>query len=705
MCYVSTAGFWTTPGCHNIGIRDRPKLLRPEVTGSIHNQNCRSFWSDTLQAGSFLMDLIQFGYTLPLAQYPPHCALPNNKSALEEPLVVEDFLYQYEAAGCLVATNEPPHLVLPLSVVYSNKTRLVVDGSRNLNPYLRKRSIKLSHLDSANQGLKKGQWFATCDLESGYHQVLIKPSQRKLLGISWTRNGRTQYWVWRTLFLGVRDAVYIFSKLLRPHITLCKSLGIFITIYIDDMRIVAGSRDDCARFFKLAMGMLTQAGWRIKSGKGIWNPTQKGEFLGLVHDLTTLKYYIPDRKLEDIKSFGSWILLQRKVQVRKIASFYGKLSSCSLALGPCAGLLSREGHRFIAEESEISWNFYARIPKDMKKEIQTILDLLPKLNGFPIHQTQSLTPSRMIATDASATGLAGLEVRCGSLVSSASACSASCADSLMVHRKFSDFELAQSSTYRELVALWDLYFLRSREFKGQSILHFTDNSNVPTIITKGSPKPLLQSLAKDIFEACHANDVALFVQWVPRTNPHLLLPDFYSREHDLSDWGLENSSMDQLLRTCPFPLEVDLFASEHNHRLPCFLSKNACPSAFGINAFTFNWSWFGPGLCVPPPDLIQAAIEHIVHCKAKGLMIVPLWRSADFWLSLCPDGRHINSIFFDGFQGRLPLVCAPHLNRVFNGIPSFSMLYLLYDGDCELPNVSFKVRGRCTEGGCSMCDN
>jgi hypothetical protein len=85
------------------------------------------------------------------------------------------------------------------------------------------------------------------------------------------------------------------------------------------------------------------------------------------------------------------------------------------------------------------------------------------------------------------------------------------------------------------------------------------------------------------------------------------------------------------------------------------------------------------------------------------MMVVPLCKAADLWLSICPDGRHVNSIFFDGTKGQLGLVSAPHLNKVFSGIPSFEMLYLLYDGDVEEPNTSIPSKSRCVLNGCDKC--
>jgi hypothetical protein len=152
-------------------------------------------------------------------------------------------------------------------------------------------------------------------MESGYHQILIKPAQRKLLGIKWSKNGKTRHLVWRTLFLGVRSAVHIFTKILKPSIAYCNDLGIVILFYIDDMRCVAKSFEECERFFHAAMSFLVKSGWQIKAGKGIWIPTQRGEFLGLIHDMVKMFYYVPEKKMELILEAGKWLLSQKKVKV------------------------------------------------------------------------------------------------------------------------------------------------------------------------------------------------------------------------------------------------------------------------------------------------------------------------------------------------------------------------------------------------------
>jgi hypothetical protein len=671
------------------------------LAGNIHKSKYSKFWKETINPGPFIQDLIENGYTLPFDMIPPESELENNRSALEDRERVEDFLFQYESAGCIYATHIKPHVVLPMSVVFSNKMRLVVDASRNLNPYLRKRAVKLSHLGAANTNLPSDSWMCTLDLESGYHQVFVNPRHRRYLGIAWTRNGIKQYWLWHTLFLGVRDAVYIFSKLLRPHLVLFGSMGIVAVVYIDDLRVIALSMEECARHFATCTQYLKKAGFLIKKGKGIDTPTQRGTFLGLEHDLIDLNYFIPEKKLKDLLDTCAWMQKQRKLKLKTVASFYGKLSACGPALGPSASLLSRAGNALIAVESEISWNRHVKLSDEVYLELKTMHELLPTLNGFPIHQKPSLKPSFKFASDASATGVAALEVVCGDEVTDVK----TCMGELVLQRRFSKYEMQQSSTYRELIALWEMYHRRAKRFEREAILHYTDNKAVSIILSRGSGKPILQALALDIFRSCNANKIVLEAQWLPRTDPRMLEPDFFSREHDWDDWGLSQEFLSEMMATLPFRLEIDLFTSIYNARMPRFFSAQYFPESMGVNCFAFDWSKFGAGLCVPPPSSIASAIKHAINCKAKGVLVAPLWRAAEYWINICNDGKHFNEMFIEGVVGHFPLQCAKHLNNAFSGRPSFPMLCLTYDGGKMNPMRSKVSLARCALLGCSLCCN
>ena len=68
-------------------------------------------------------------------------------------------------------------IILPLSVAFSNKLRLVVDASCHINPYVTKRGVKLDSLDKFSFLVQKDDFLAVDDLDSGYWHVQLHLSQ------------------------------------------------------------------------------------------------------------------------------------------------------------------------------------------------------------------------------------------------------------------------------------------------------------------------------------------------------------------------------------------------------------------------------------------------------------------------------------------------------------------------------------------------
>jgi len=68
----------------------------------------------------------------------------------------------------------------------------------------------------------------------------------------------------------------------------------------------------------------------------------------------------------------------------------------------------------------------------------------------------------------------------------------------MFHENCSDFEEAQSSTFRELLAISLSVKAFVESLKAQTVTWFTDNQNIIQIVNSGSKTPALQELAMDI---------------------------------------------------------------------------------------------------------------------------------------------------------------------------------------------------------------
>jgi hypothetical protein len=418
--------------------------------------------------------------------------------------------------------------------------------------------------------------------------------------------------------------------------------------------------------------------------------------------LVKLHYYIPEAKLAEILQFGVWLAQQRRVPVRKLAAFYGKVSACRLAIGPVTSLICRTGQRIIAEHSERSWESFVTLPYELKAEIDFLVENLEDLNGFPMKMSCSLTPNRVMASDASDFALASAEVSCG-VPGNHCAHPGPCVLSPIVQRVLTQEERETSSTLREMLAVWDTYVLKGDNFIQQSVLHLCDNRNVEIILRKGSSNPNLQKLAFEIFLACRKKEIILSAQWLPRTDSRIAVVDVMSKWADLSDWGLQEYVFKALCEKSN-EFNIDLFAADFNYRVQTFFSP--VPSFFGsgLNAFCYDWSQFGFGFACPPVKMIAAAIKHAVMCRSEGVMVLPFWPTSSYWKFLAFDGRHLNRMFVNHESGFFALRSGPLVkSKMFSGIPSFKILILHYDAevfDPLLPNVKSTS---CLYGGCAQC--
>ena len=115
-----------------------------------------------------------------------------------------------------------------------------------------------------------------------------------------------------------------------------------------------------------------------------------------------------------------------------------------------------------------------------------------------------------------------------------------------------------------------------------------------------------------------------FSHSVPHPGQDNLITDFLSRGRVLpSEWTLHPMVMDQIVRTLG-PLQVDLFASALNARLPRYCSRVQDPAAWRIDAFSFQWKGFR-GYAFPPISLIPRILRKIREDQARVVLIAPWW--------------------------------------------------------------------------------
>ena len=112
-----------------------------------------------------------------------------------------------------------------------------------------------------------------------------------------------------------------------------------------------------------------------------------------------------------------------------------------------------------------------------------------------------------------------------------------------VVRNFFDLDQkAQSSTWRELFAVYFSIISFKTFLHQKHVLWHTDNYATSLIIKNGSNKPELQQFSEKIFNFCKEEYINLKVKWIPRQ--YISFADRLSKQPDYDDWETTSSLFD-----------------------------------------------------------------------------------------------------------------------------------------------------------------
>lgn len=102
------------------------------------------------------------------------------------------------------------------------------------------------------------------DLKDAYFVVNVHPKSRKLLRLSFEGN----LWQFTCLPFGTLcTSPFIFSKMLKPILSLLRHQGILYVNYLDDFIKVSNTKDNCAKSTAYVIDMLKNLGFVINEKK------------------------------------------------------------------------------------------------------------------------------------------------------------------------------------------------------------------------------------------------------------------------------------------------------------------------------------------------------------------------------------------------------------------------------------------------------
>ena len=542
--------------------------------------------------------------------------MPNQQSALDHNEFVSQALEELEQNQCIVKTQDPPHVCSPLSVVSNRqgKLRLVLNLCY-LNQFLWVEKFKYEDLRTAMLMFQRDDYLFSFDLKSGYHHVDIFEPHWQFFGFKWEVKGVTQFYLFTVLPFGLATACYAFTKLLWPLVKYWHSQGLRALLYLDDGIVAVAGKEAAGRASRKVREDLVRAGLVENSTKCSWEPSQRAKWLGFELDLEQGQISIPEEKIEALKAHLGQAVDQPTLKACNLASITGKIISMSLALGPVSRLMTRSMYALLNTKEH--WRQSLTITPEVKEELQFWINQIDHINGKEIWHSPSAV--RVVYSGASATGYGGFTVEHGCHVA---------------HGAWSEVEMTQSSTWRELKAVRMVLESLLPKLKNKRVRWFSDNQNVVRILETGSKKPLLQKEAIAVFSIAARSLIHIEPEWIPRTENQQA--DYLSRIQDRDDWIIQPAlfaTIDQLWG----PHTIDRFANNFNTQLPRFNSRFWCPGTKAVDTFTCDWRHEVNWVC-PPPHLISRTIRHAAKTCSRGTLIVPAWPSAPFWPVLYPNG-------------------------------------------------------------------
>lgn len=435
-----------------------------------------------------------------------------------------------------------------------------------LNRWIVKRKFKMEGERAARDLIRKSNWMVSIDLKDAYLSVPIHQDHRKYLRFLW--KGTT--FEFQCLPFGLSSAPRVFTKLIKPVMALLRKQGIRSLIFLDDMLLMAESKEELEKKTQEVLTILRLLGFRINWEKSQLTPSHRIIYLGLIIDSMQMTFTLPEQKVQRTVAECQSAIRKGRVSVRELSRLIGRMSATVMAVLPAPlcfrGLQAAKNRSLTASQS---FETVVTLTREAVLELQWWSQMLRKWNGCKIHPWN---PDLIIETDASLFGwgaVSGQVSTGGALVGGGKGASHQCPG------------IAWGG------ALAVKTFLKD---KGNMHVHLKmDNRTAISYINHmgGTRSHTLSQSACDLWHWCLQKGITLSAEHLP--GKENLRADRESRTLlSTAEWMLERSVCLKVMQVLG-PCSVDLFASRINNQLDRYVSWR--PDPFAIATDTFQQSW------------------------------------------------------------------------------------------------------------------
>ena len=160
------------------------------------------------------------------------------------------------------------------------------------------------------------------DLKDAYFNIPIFSLHRKYLVRFIWKNQRYEF---TCLPFGYGLAPRVFTKVFKPIISHLRLHGLRIIIFLDDILLVASSKQECLDQLQFLRQLITDLGFIVNDKKSQLKPSTKLTFLGSIIDSLDMKLYLPLDKIDKTVSPCSSLISTASQTIRQVAQVTGLL--------------------------------------------------------------------------------------------------------------------------------------------------------------------------------------------------------------------------------------------------------------------------------------------------------------------------------------------------------------------------------------------
>ena len=457
--------------------------------------------------------------------------------------------------------------------------------------------------------LRKGDWMVSLDLTKAYLHVPLPAASSRFLCFEW--EGRT--FTFRAMPFGLNVAPRAFTKLMRVPVAEIRYRGLRVTIYLDDLLVMASAKGALLQHATFVVLLLTELGFVLNAKKCTPEPVTCLEHLGLMVDSVRLAFRVPTEKLASTLAKVRAVLRpEQTFSARVLARLAGSLSCLREASQP-VHLYLLNLNRLVTEARKVGgWEARTSLDQATREDLQWLLE---NLRRFCSNSFATPRPDVVIQTDASFLAWAGIIRDNRGWYSE-------------TRGLWTGAEGSHSISPLELQAGINTLRVFGDRVRHHQVLWRSDNASVVWGVTKWKSTSLEMNRGlRVLFDLVTDLDFRIVAQHVPGASNHR--PDFLSRWLDPEDWMVHPAvfaAVNLLLGPC----EVDAFATSLNHLLPRWWSRFPVEGAEAVDALRQNFAvvktW-----CNPPFSLLLQLLGRIRSQRATAVVVIPRWPGQPWW--------------------------------------------------------------------------